>query len=298
MQKEEKAIKTISVMLDASGTSNHIDDQSAQIFIKQLEEIRLHFKADIGTISVSTSFEEPDSIKYILDILSRNLTGNIVIGLNFLAGYTYDYKKNALDNQGIGFNTDKVATFAKYYISNPEYDNQWFALIDDNLYDDVYRQYRDIHPMFVCRPTYGEHKANFMLYDTETENFDGVIEGLDYYIKTIKNMTREEILNHQMHVLSNTELQDHFKKGNFTFLKKFLSEGHARIEDCDAILELFRIKTNKASFSNEAGLSKEELQAFSDILDIIYKYYEKHNNEKGLKKINNIKAWPEFRAEN
>lgn len=149
MQQEKKAIKTISVMLDASGTSNRIDDQSAQIFIRQLEKIRLQFEADIGTISISTSFEEPESIKYILDTLYRNLTGNIVIGLNFLAGATYDYEKYDLDNQGISFNSNKVATFDKYYISNPEYDNQWFALIDDMLCDDVYRQYRDTYPMFV-----------------------------------------------------------------------------------------------------------------------------------------------------
>lgn len=298
MQQEKKTIKTISVMLDALGTSNCIDNKTAQIFIKQLEEIRLQFGADIGTISISSSFEEPESIKYILETLDRNLTGNIVIGLNFLAGSTYDYGKDILDNQGISFNANKVNTFDKYYISNPKYDNQWFALIDDSIYEDLYRQYRETHPMFMCRPNQEENMANFMIYDTETNNFDGVIEGMDYYIKTIKGMTRKEILNHQMYVLSNTELEEYFKKGNFNFLKIFFLGGHARIEDCDLVLELLRRKINNAKFSRDEKVTKEELQEFSEILDIIYKYYKENNNEMGLLKVNNVKAWPEFQARN
>lgn len=285
MESEKKVPKTISVMLDVSGTSTCIDDQTAQIFIKQLEKIRLHFGADMGIISIATSFADQDSnsIRYILDTLARNLTGNIVIGLNFLMGATYDYEKDAIVDQGFGLNANKVNAFDEQYVSNPEYDNQWFALIDDSLYRGVYLQYRETHPMFMCRPTKEENKTSFMTYDTQTRDIDGVIEGLDHYIETIKNMSREEILNRQMYVLSFKDLKERIENGDFDFLKHFLSEGYAEDEDCNAILEIFRKKYN---FD---GISKEELKEFSEILDLLYTYYEGKKDEMGLLKVSNFK---------
>lgn len=283
MEQEKRKLKTISVMLDASGTSGFIDDKSAQIFVRQLEVLRVQFGADIGTISISTSYNNPNKIRYILDTIARNLTKNIIIGTSFLEWETYDYQKNTTTRQEYGFNSDKVATFDKYYISNPDYDIQWIALIDDNLYDDVCYQYKETHPIFVCRPSNPETKVNFMTYDTETKDFDGVIEGLNYYIETIKDMTREDILNYQKHLLSHQDLKELIKNDDYILLKQFFGGGYANIEDCNEILELFRRKYNWRK------PTKEELQDFRDILDFVYTYYEEKNDEMGLLKVNNFK---------
>ena len=73
-----------------------------------------------------------------------------------------------------------------YYLNDQYFDNVWFCVADDSLNLDVYNKFKDIHPCLFIKPGSSE-KSNFMCIPTETKGFDGVIEALDLYIKSISN---------------------------------------------------------------------------------------------------------------
>lgn len=85
--------KTIAVMLDLDGTTDFIDDEKAKLFMKQLEIIRRKFGAKLATISISTHYRDSSRMKDTLDILARNLSKNIKLGISFYYGGIYDYDK-------------------------------------------------------------------------------------------------------------------------------------------------------------------------------------------------------------
>lgn len=201
-----KSPKTIAVMLDLDGTCDFIDDEKAQIFISQIDLLRKKFGAKLATISISTHYDSSDRMQKVLEILSRNLSEHIKIGLNFFYGGIYDYEKNKDNMQEYGFNQNKVKTFDSYYVNCLGMNNQWFAIIDDTIPHDTYTKYQNTHSMLVCRPSQQDEnsisKNNFMSISSLTNGFDGVIEILDCYIKSIKHLSPTQIMETQRNMIT------------------------------------------------------------------------------------------------
>ncbi len=267
--ENENTPKTIAVLLDLDGTCDFIDDEKAKEFLNQLEIIRKKFRADYGTISISTHYGTPERIKPVLDILSRNTTKNIKIGLNFYYGGIYDYEQDSITMMESNFNADKVSTFEDYYIHGIGYNNQWFAVIDDSISKDTYKRYQYSHLMFLCRPSQTEYGTNnncFMSYATETNGFDGVIEGFNIYIDSIKKLSKEQVLETQKNMMthiSSHELINKIRERNYEFIERYFKEGYADEADYRDVIVWIGL-TNK----NQKP-TKKELQKIRRILEII-----------------------------
>lgn len=197
--------KTIAVMLDLDGTCDSINDEKAKIFIAQLEILRKKFQAKLATISISTRYDNSDKMQEVLEILSRNLSNYVKLGINFFYGGIYDYDKKEEVSQAYGFNRNKVKTFVSYYVDSIGMNNQWFAIIDDVISDDIYSKYKNSHPMLVCRPSQHDEgslsKNNFMSVSTTTKGIDGVIEILDLYIESIRYLSPIRIMEIQRNMI-------------------------------------------------------------------------------------------------
>lgn len=109
--------KTIAVMLDVEGTCDNIDDEKAKAFMMSIDAIRNKFGAKYGTISLSTHSNNSREMKRILTILSRNLSKDIEIGINFFFGGTYDFESDREIMMEPNFNRNKVSTFMCHYIN-------------------------------------------------------------------------------------------------------------------------------------------------------------------------------------
>lgn len=283
--------KTISVMLDLEDTCDYIDDDKAAYFIKQLDEIRKQFCADYATISISTHYDSSDSMREVLDILSRNLTKNVKIGMNFYYGGRYDYENDVDIYEAYNFNSRKVETFKDYCVDDIGTKNQWFAIIDDSVYEDTYKSFQNKHPMVVCRPSQtkvNSNNINFMNLATETKGFDGVIEMMDEYMKSIKSLTRSNVLAKQKFMLrhlSSYELTKKIRDREYEFLVRYFSEGYADEDDYNDTLTWlgFTISLDecfKKDLDNLKGLLKLLMNKFKENED-----YTKINSIKVFEKI-------------
>lgn len=279
--------KQIAIMLDLEGTSEKINEENAKIFIKQLEFIRKKFEADIGTISISTHCHDSVKMQSVLDILGASVTDKIKIGLCFYYGGIYDFDNKMNELQEFGFNVNKLSTFSCFYLQDFLIENTWFAIIDDNISEDVYKQYQKMQPMLVIRPSKHESDLvynNFMNIATKTKDFDGVIESLDIYINSIKNLNREQILEKQknmMYHLSSWELMNKIKEHDFAFLEKYFNEGYADETDYQDTLMWI-------GFSNIEEYYTEELARIKNILDMIKNNYEREENSLILEKVKEV----------
>lgn len=276
--------KTIAVMLDLEGTVDYLDDSKAKIFINQLDLLRKKFGAKKGIISISTFSTHPQKIKEAFDILSPHLIDSIEIGTSFYYSGVYDYAKDMGTFKEYGFNLDKVKTFTSYYVNNSEVCNQWFALIDDTIPDYVYKEYQNRHPMLVLRPSQretGNLKNNFMSISTTTQGFDGVIEGLNTYIESIRDFTPSQILETQKNMityLSRHELIRKFWNREYAFLERYFSEGFADESNYNDMLD------NLIYIDELQGLSMEELLHIREILRFVVQYFDETQNiESSLK---------------
>lgn len=272
---KHNTLKTIAVLLDLDGTSDFIDDKKASIFIQQLDNIRKKFGAEIGTISISTHYDNSVRMKSVLDVLARNLSENIKIGLNFYYEGIYDYDLKLDIPQEFNFNSNKVRTFDKHYINNFDLDNQWFAIIDDGISEDTYRKYQHNHPMLLCRPSQYELgiNNNFMSIATMTKGFDGVIEIMDIYLNSIKDLSPSQILEKQKEIMthiSGHELMSKIFDKKYEFVEKYFQEGYADNDDYRAALIWIYSKAEVEKFT------KEELQYLKNILKLLIdKFAEK-----------------------
>ena len=289
-QENIKKTKTIAVLLDLEGTSDFIDDQKAQIFIQQLDVIRQKFGAELGTISISTHFCDSNAMRDVLEILARNTTDNIKIGYNFYYGGMYDFAQKIDIPQGYGFNEDKVATFDSFYVNNIEFENQWFALIDDRMSETEFKKYQNGHPMLLCRPS--QRKAAlkyncFMNVSTTTNGFDGVLEAFDIYIDSISSLTPSQILETQKNMLvhlSSHELADKIMKRDHLFVDRYFREGYADETD-------YRDALSWISFTNAKKTPvKEELVQIRKVLESIAQNYQINNDENGMERVKKIQA--------
>lgn len=278
----KKLPKTIAVMLDLDGTCDYIDDYKAAYFIKQLDEVRKQFGADYGTISISTHCDNSNPMIEVLDILNRNLLKNIKIGMNFYYGGRYDYAKNEDIYEDFNFNSRKIDTFVDYYVDDLGTNNQWFAVIDDGIYADTYKRYQNRHPMVVCRPSQrgiDSNNINFMNLATETKGFDGVIEMMDEYIKSITSLSSVDVLKKQQSMLrhlSSYELTSKIRDKEYEFLGRYFSEGYADEADYDDTLTWlgFTVSIQECS--------KDELNNLRKILNLLMKKFQENDNQAGI----------------
>ena len=65
------------------GTCDFIDDQKAKTFVQQLDDIRIKFGAELGTVSISTHFRDSSIMKDVLEIgqivNTRGLRGEVKV---------------------------------------------------------------------------------------------------------------------------------------------------------------------------------------------------------------------------
>jgi hypothetical protein len=224
---------SIAVMLDLEGTSNDINSESASIFIKELDTIRKILGAKYCYICLSTHSGSIDKVKNILNCISKFTNKNIIIGRSFLYGSSYDFDSDILNNEGCFFNTNKIETFKKYYLNDNNFNNIWFAIIDDSLAIDTYLKYKDIHPCLFIKP--GSNGIScFMNRITSIYGFDGVIRELDGYIKDIKKYNLLDVMTKQIELIgyvSSGDLLNKVYSHDFVFLSKYLDSAYAKSED-------------------------------------------------------------------
>lgn len=288
--------KTIAIMLDLDGTCDFIDDEKTKIFMTQLDILRKKFEAELATISISTHNYSSENMREVLGILSHNLSDYIKIGINFFYGGIYDYDKKKEVIKGYNFNQDKVKTFDRYYVSDIEMNNQWFAIIDDSILDDTYSKYKDNHPMLVCRPSQDDEdnltRNSFMSISTTTKGFDGVIEVLNLYIESIRSLSPAQILEVQRNMmthLSSWDLIQKVRERDYVFLTRYFREGFADKDDYDDLLR-YLIYTNR-----EQMPSKDELLLLQEMFVLISEYFQKNNEEENIKKVLKLQRMIEMR---
>ncbi len=275
----------IAVMLDLDGTIDGIDDEKASAFIRQLDYLREKFQADEGIISISTHHDNACKIKSVLDIMARNLSSTIKIGMSFYYGGTYDYEKQLDLSCGMGFNRDKVETFDCYYVRDTIPTNKWFAIIDDGIDDSIYLKYQNSHPMLVCKPSQNERsvtKNNFMRRATITKGFDGVLELLEEYIEEIKGLSISQILGMQFDMITHLscfELVEKIRKRDYRFLERYFKEGYADDDDYDDTLGWLLLTNSKGT------PSKEELIYLSRIFSFMIGHFEEKKEDKNVQKV-------------
>lgn len=271
---------TIAVMLDLDGTVNGIDDEKANAFIKQLDYIRQKFQARECFICISTHYDNSSKIKPVLDILSRNLSSTIKIGMSFYYGGIYDYEKDFEMKCAFGFNQDKVDTFTNHYVRGIGMYNRWFAIIDDGIDEEVYLKYQNRHPMLLCRPSQSERsvsKNNFMRHASTLFGFDGVLEAIDSYITSIDKLSPLQIIDTQRNMimhLSSYDLIDKIRNRDYSFLERYFIEGYVDEDDYEDALSWILL-TNSST-----NPSKEELIYLERILAFIIDHFQKSGNEK------------------
>lgn len=280
-----KVPKTIAIMLDLDGTCDFIDEEKAKTFISQVEWLREKFEADEATISISTHYTDSVEMRNVLNILSSNLSDGIKIGLSFYFGGIYDYNENRDYLKEYGFNRDKVATFDHYYVNEKSVDNQWFAIIDDGISDEIYKRYQNKHPMLVCRPTQYDKsdlsKNNFMNIATTTKGIDGVIESLNLYINSIKNLSLKEILEVQKNMivhLSTWHLIEKAIASDYDFLEKYFKAEVADEDDYLGVLEYLSLSVSRMK-------SREEVMYLREIFILMYQHFREVNDQENMYKI-------------
>lgn len=280
--------KTIAVLLDLEGTSDFIDDEKAKLFVEYLDCIRKQIGADFGTISISTHYHDSSVMRNVLEVLGRNTTNNIKIGLNFYYGGIFDFYNKCDIPQGYSFNRDKIATFEHFYFWDDNIENLWFALIDDMIPEDTFTKYQKKHPMFLCRPSQkscGLKYNCFMHHSTMTKGFDGVLESFDKYINLIDGLSIDQILEKQKNMLvhlAGYDFSAKIRNGEYNYLYRYFNEGFADENDYVDFLQWIFILLPKLD------LTKAELVELNSILDLVNKQFVKNNDEQNKEKLKKL----------
>ncbi len=276
-----KRPKAIAVMLDLDGTSTDIDDEGAMMFIGQLETLRKKFEASDCYISISTHYGDIANYKIrpVLNCLFRHLTEHIKIGETFYYEGTYSYEEDHFYPRCPHFNADKIATFTGHYLNRSDFNTVWFALIDDNIDKNAYREYREDKTMLVARPSSEIENTpadNIMSISTTTKGFRGVLKLLASYIVEIENLTPREILVRQCNmddVLSKRRLQEKIIMRDYTSLENYICGGQASEAD-------YRETITWLAYMNTITLfTLEELKHIEKILSHIATYYRTQDHE-------------------
>ncbi len=263
-------------MLDVEGTLNGIDDEKARLFIRSLDVIRKKFQADYGTIAISTHANNAREIKRVIDIFLRNLSDSIKIGTSFFCGGVYDYKENREISRHPRFNFDKVTTFKSYYVNSFGFIGTscvWYAIFDDELEDSLIANVdRDI-PVLLAKPSTNSKdvaKNDIMAVSSTSKGFDGVLEIMSTYLKTIHDLTPKDIVQAQKNLmmhLSSYNLTTKIIEKDYIFLKRYFEEGYADEDDYKDALD-WLIMTNR----NKVCTTKE-LSNLIELLELICAHF-------------------------
>lgn len=276
-----KRYKAIAIMLDLDGTSTDITDDVAEMFMEQLDTLRKKFQAEVCYISISTHYGDTADYKIrpVLNCLSRHLTEHIKIGDTFYYEGTYNYEENRFYPYCPNFNRDKIKTFTEHYLHRSDFDITWFALIDDNIDENAYRDYQDDRTMLIARPSSDTETTplgNIMSISTTTKGFAGVLKLLASYISEIKYLTPNQILERQLkieQILSKHALREKIIARDYAFLETYFCEGHAFPSDYEDTVK-WLVYTN-----DNISLTLEELRHIEKILSHIAAYYRTHDHE-------------------
>ncbi len=240
LRSEPKVIpKSIAIMLDLDGTSNWMNESSAEIFMKQIDLLRKRFGNQKAYICISTHSSTPNNIKKVLDELNKFATDGIILGYSFYYGGLYDYQTDVSYYRSVPFNLNKIETFSDFYLNDENLNIGWFAIADDSLTGDVIKEYQYSKPMVGLKPVhYSKKDNNFMFRSTDTDNIMGVIELLDDYIKDTQDMDYDDVLEKQRKMviyISPWECNKLIQKRQFDILFKYLQSDIASKEDCKGI---------------------------------------------------------------
>ena len=272
MEKETKAFKesAIAIMLDVQGTIDDIKEDTARIFMQQLQELRRKYKAEKVIINLSSHMSSKEGLIPYLEILHRTLSPNIILGTSFYLFGTYNYEKGEDVYKGLGYNLKKEEVFENC-LDSKKYDRICMGLIDDSISPNYIAKFQHKEPIFIIRPSQkGEEKLqkdNLMCHSTQTKGFDGVLEGMDSYLHSIKDIPFEKIVEEQIRVLlpiDEEEVANLCDKRNFSLLYRYLMER----EYTTYRYRLISFKLNKL-FENGVILEKEELELINKIIQVL-----------------------------
>lgn len=233
-RKKTSIPRSIAIMLDLEKTCDKITDKEAEIFMKQVDTLRKQFGNESAYICISTHSRTSTHIKMVFDILNKYRNENIGFGTSFIYGGKYSYSFDSVTPMGFLYNSDKIQTFTDHYLHSLNVG--WFALIDDSLNEDVYKSFQHSIPMIGLKPSGRKEDIynNFMYRTTDTDNFSGVIELMDEYVKDIKGMTLNDIAEEQRKMprhLSSWELYQLLINYQFEEVIKYLNSGMADSDD-------------------------------------------------------------------
>ena len=262
--------KSIAIMLDLDGTSNRIDSTTAELFMKQVDALRIQFGEEKAYICISTHAHGYEPIKRVMDELNAFATEGIILSRSFYYGGMYDYVTDSSFPMGIPFNMNKVETFQKTYIDNEDLNIGWFALIDDGIAENVFKSYQfekamvALKPGHVAPPKYN----NFMYRYTSTDNFAGVVELMDEYIKDVKDMTCFDIIDKQMDMvrhLSSFEIHELIRERKFNSLIRYLKSDKTDEDDFECTYSYLIMESSREPFGKYyEGIIEEILNVLAE----------------------------------
>lgn len=199
MEKNKCFSGSIVFMLDLDGTISDINNETAKIFMKQVDILRNKFQAERAIIYISSQTLIVEELYKPIEILKQNLLPNQMVGECYHYNGIYNADKNE-HYEWKGINTDKIKTFENRYLIESA-DTKFFAIIDDDINSMAGIKFQNDRPFAIVRPSqhFEEYldDDNLMIYSTLTQGIDGVLEGLGRYIKNIENLSPEEIFETQ-----------------------------------------------------------------------------------------------------
>lgn len=220
----------IILMLDIDGVLNNLDEKKVQLFFQIINQLRIKFEADEAVIFLSSHVYDADALKPYLDFFNQHLISNITIGKSFYLFGKYDYYSNSNEYFGITYNLNKTAIFEKEYLNDTSINIKWFAIIDDYINTNYYKQFKNNKLMTTLRPSQNscdEKDENIMCHSTITKGFDGVLELLNIYYNEIKNKSIKQIFEEQISFLpylSSYEISKLLYEKNYNLLIQYLQE--------------------------------------------------------------------------
>ncbi len=273
---KDKRETAIVVMLDLQDTLNGIDDDKAKIFMNQLHKIRIKYCANKVIINLSSHMHSYEPLIKYLEILHRNLKPNIILDdATYLCGY-YNYESGLDDFRGFGYNTKKTEVFENKYFS--QYKVLCHGLIDDSASTDYIKKFKDNRPVFIMRPSKTSknelNRDNMMCYSTLTDGFDGVLECMDSYLATIKDIPAYDILRRQTEELihlSAFEVRNLCISKNFDLVLRYVNEGKLDDDDYERVARELGWNLKKDD------LSVDELVKIRKIIEALGNYLDKDN---------------------
>lgn len=272
-EKKEKE-SSIVIMLDLQKTLDGIDDEKAQIFMKQLDTLRIKYNAQKVILNVSSHVYSPDSFIKYLEILHRNLQPGIVLDdATYLSG-TFNYETGVTEFINFGYNLKKLTVFEEKYFSI--YNVICHGIIDDSVSPSYLKGHKDERPVFIIRPSAkneGElNKDNLMCHSSLTVGFDGVLEGMSLYLDTVKDIPTSMIVKKQQEelvYLSETDINMLCIERNFSLLLRYVKDGNLDMKLYDIIArELVNAIENNVLNIDELIIIKEIIEELRRHLEI------------------------------